>query len=311
MRYANRLLLLLLAIVGALLPMTFAVAKGVTIKDEAAVLSAADQNAIRDAANNARFSVVVWTVNGGFAGNRQAFIRNADAMISGDAVVVAIDIKERYSHVAARSSTGLRSTDTADAQRQANAEFGAQHWGPGVVAAINVLAAAVPAAGTSGRGTQQSQGSPLVGILIFALIIGGGIFLLTRLLRRRSSMGGGRFTGGGPGVGQPGYGQPGYGQPGYGQPGYGGGGGGINPLMAGGIGAVGGGLLGYELGRESAERHGEGGNYGNDGGNYGGGDGGGGIVESDQGWGSGGDFGGGGGGDFGGGGDSGGGGGDF
>jgi hypothetical protein len=126
--------------------------------------------------------------------------------------------------------------------------------------------------------------------LILLALIGGGFLILRRLLDRRNRMNppmgmpwqqeygpkdeyGRSFDPNqsydSPGYGRPMYG-PGYGNPGYGRPAYGPGYDpagygrpmygpayppqmGMSPWAAGGLGAVGGGLLGYELGRMAGE----------------------------------------------------------
>jgi hypothetical protein len=131
---------------------------------------------------------------------------------------------------------------------------------------------------------------PFIGLLLLALI-GGGFLIFRRLLDRRNRMNppmgmpwqqedgpkdeyGRSFDPNQsydhPGYGRPMYG-PGYGNPGYGRPAYGPGYDpagygrpmygpayppqmGMSPWAAGGLGAVGGGFLGYELGRMAGEQ---------------------------------------------------------
>lgn len=130
------------------------------------------------------------------------------------------------------------------------------------------------------------------------LLLGGGAFLLFRMMSRSRSRGG--YDSGG--YGQPGYGQPGYGQPGYGpNPGSGGGG-----FMSSLLGGVGGALLGnavYDHFRHDGQTSDAGGSYDAGGSSDAS------WTSDDSGSAGGGDFGsfdsGGGGGDFGGGGDNG------
>ncbi|HET6382150.1 MAG TPA: hypothetical protein VFJ58_02060 [Armatimonadota bacterium] len=287
----------------------------VAIRDDAQILSPADVSSIQQTAQRLPFATTVWTTNTRFA-NRDAFIQAVNGLAGGDRVVIAVQPVQRWSHVATRQNTNLSATQLRQAQMAANAQFGSHAWGAGFTAALNSLgqnAAAGPANYPVNRGSLVNNGymrSPqpasggFRGIWILALIA-GAIILFMAVARRvmgGGAMGGGMMGGGmmnrtpfGPGMNPGGYG---YG-PGYNQ------GGGVNPLVSGGLGALGGGLVGYELGKEAGESDAQNQGYqdtsavGNQQ-DFGSGDAGG-IVESDTGGSSAPDFGGGGGSDSGGG----------
>ncbi len=321
----------------------------VTIQDDAKVLSAAAQTSIRQAAQNAPFAVTVWTNS--TAPSKDAFYQSVRDRVNSDEVVFGVDPVHKWSYISARSNTGLTRALLDQAQNAANDRFGAADWAGGFTTAINNLAAAAPSApvGSTGSGSTNPARVPAptsgggfnfgFGACLIPLLLLGvaAFFLRNRFGGQRAIMpqqGVGYPPNTGPGYGQPGYGQPGYGQPGYG-PGYGQQGSGIGGNIAsGGLGALAGGVIGYEIGKNQ----GQGGDPGNSnagnmiGGDFGGNDPGG-IISSSGGTGNGPDFGGGssfgggadfggggggadfggggGGADFGGGGDSGGGGGDI
>jgi hypothetical protein len=285
----------------------------VHIQDDAKVLSAADQQQITAAAQSAPFAVTVWTTT---AYNTKTDFENAVRnMVGDDMVVLAVDPSQahRWSHISAKQNTGLTADAVNQAASQANAQFGNQAWGAGFASALNSLAAAAPAGGTSGNPAPAQQPVPAT-----APSGGGGFGLLACLIPivlivlafffLRNRFGGNRAVRG-IAPNQPYYPpqQGGYppqqgGYPpqqgGYYPPQQGGGIGGN--IASGGLGALAGGAIGYELGRHAGEN--QGGQAAAQPGytpDFGGG--GGGIIDSSSG-GSGADFGGGGGGaDFGGG----------
>ena len=295
----TRFLLVLVAVFGACLGLVSqAAAAGLNIRDDAGVLTAADQQTIHDSANRAPFSVYVWTVKGGYTGNKPGFVAAADALVTrNQTVVIAVDTTEKFSHIAARNAR-LSSAATAAAKSIADSSFAHGQWGAGINAAIGSLttAAARPRANAAQVPPAGAQSSfPWTGLIILLVIV-GAIIAAVKMGRSRQRRGmAGPRNDMGPGYG-PGGGLAGYGGgAGYG-PGYGGGGGrGIGGMVAGGaLGGLGGGLLGYELGKEAGERRdgpddggyldqGQGGYAGQDQG---------GFVESDQG-GGGADWGGG------------------
>lgn len=295
MRRLIRLPVVLMLVLAACLgQMSIAAAGGLNVRDDAGVLTAADQQAIRETAARAPFSVYVWTVKGGYPGNKAGFVSAADALVAGnDTVIVAVDTTDKFSHVAARNARVTSAAATA-AKTAADSSFAQGQWAAGVTAAVSSLsnaAGGAPAQGGNGvPGPAASRSSfPWVGLVIFVVIVGAliaGMMALRRSRQRRSMVGPQDAAGYGPG--SPGYGAPqGYG-PGYGAgPGYGGGGGMGGMLAGGALGGIGGGLLGYELGKESRESQGGGQDAGYADQGQGG------FVESDQG-GGGADWGGGG-----------------
>jgi len=293
----------LLALGACLGQVSIAAAQGLNVRDDAGVLTTAERQTIHDAAAKAPFSVSVWTVKGGYTGNKAGFVSAADGLITGnDMVVVAVDTVDKFSHVAARNSR-LSSAATAAAKSSANSYFAQGQWGAGVNAAVSSLTSAAgssansaPVQGLNGAGVPSASQSspPWVGLIIFVVIIGAIAMGAMALLRSRRRYMPGPQDGVGTGYANgPGYGSgPGYG----GGPGNGRAGAGMGGMLAGGaLGGIGGGLLGYELGRESGEQQGGSNDVGNADFNQGQG----GFAESDQGgggadWGGGGDFGGGG-----------------
>lgn len=317
-----------LMLVACLTQLSTAAAGGLSVRDDAGVLTAADQQAIRSIATGAPFAVYVWTSKGGYTGNKTGFVSAADALVTNNnAVVVAVDTVDKFSHVAARNAR-LTSATTTAAKNSADISFAKAQWGAGIEAALTTLTNAVGASQSNGATTSTNNGgpantrssSPWAALLLPLLIVGAIVFAgmaLLRSRRRRAAVGpqdvspGYGPAGAASGPGSPSYGPAqgsGYGSGYGGGPGHGRGGSGM--LAGGALGGIGGGLLGYELGKEAGERQGgQDGQYGgqNQGQDQGG------FVESDQGQGgadwddggggggqdtSGGDFSGGGGADF-------------
>src|SRR5579859_543607 len=264
----------------------------VQIRDEANVLSAADRQNITAAAQRAPFAVTVWTTTA--YTNKTLFINAVDALVGNDAVVLGVNTLHGFgfTHIAARANTGLTTAENGQAESLANSNFNNEHWGAGFVAAINSLTAVVGPAPANNAPLPQpasTSGPGLGGLgLLFCLlpiivIVGLAIFLRNRVMGNRGGVTPAinpnyypPQTGYGPGV-NPNYPPPGYG-PGYGNPAPGSGIGGN--IVSGGIGALGGGVIGYELGRHAGDNQGQqGGNFAPDFGNSGGG----GIVDSPSG----------------------------
>ncbi len=298
---------------------TAAFANTVNIYDRAGVLN---QSQVRSAASSLSYPVDIYTISN-FAGSTSSFDQNAVGSIkSSNMIVIAIDTVHRHLAIVGGRSASLTNSQYADARNAfANSFQKDNNYTNATVAALQSLQSAAGGGAFSVPGVNGggfSWGSTLccVGLLVIAAIAVFGI-----LNRRRRGGGGGGFFGRrsnyGPNYNQ--FNQQPYNQGGY-PPNYGPGGynqnQGMNPWAAGGLGAAAGGLVGYELGKESSERdqRGDQGNFGGDQGNFGGGasgdfgggnDGGGFGGGGDSGGGSSGDFGGGGGGgggDFGGGG---------
>jgi hypothetical protein len=297
-----------------------AMAAAVDIHDDSHVL---DATRVQNEAATLPDPVAVYTTTK-FADDSAAFDRETQSKVSGPTVIV-IAINTQSRHLAIR--TGNRSRVTQGAARSATQAFtgtfrGNSDYTASTISALDSMRTAIRDSGAApARNSRTQRRSGVSGYLsgcVCLLIVGGIIALIVFLIRRAGGRGagGGRGAPGGRGWaggrGWPGGRRFGGGR-GYGPQGYDGGAGygssGVNPWVAGGAGAVAGGVLGYELGRmegerESHEHGGYGGGYNDSG--YGGGG-----ADADFGGGGGsdfggGDFGGGGGGDFGGGGDSGG-----
>jgi hypothetical protein len=282
---------LLVALATVLLVATPAAAAAVNIVDDSHVL---DVTRVQNEAATLPDPVAIYTTTK-LADDKAAFDREAQSKVSSPTIIV-IAINTQARHLAIRTGTRSRvnesaaraATDAFTSSFRANSDYTAA-----TIAALDSMRASIPrgGGGTSSTRTSHRTGvgtylSGCVCLLLVAAVIGLVVFAIRRSGRGRRA---GRF--GGPG----GYGPGGYGPANYGQPGYGSSG--VNPWVAGGAGAVAGGVLGYELGRMEGEHEQQRDDY--DRGGYDGDFGGGGADA---------DFGGGG---DGGGGDSGGGSGDF
>ena len=275
-------------------------ASTVHVYDQAGVLNASQ---VQSAAQSLPDPMDIYTTSN-YNGNSSSFVQQTRTHItSSNLIVMAIDTTHHYLAIEGGSSVRLSNSQYNDAISSFKSNFNNGDYTGATVAAINSLRSALgsSSSSSSSSGLPASSGGfnfgfgtlCCVGLLILAAIALFGIF------RRRG-------RGGFPGRPQPPMGGPyqqGY-PPNYYGPGYNQGQG-MNPWVAGGLGAAAGGLAGYELGKQAGEnQQGQGGNFGNEG-NFGGGAAG--SFGNDN------DFGGGGGGSFGGGGDfgGGGGGGDF
>ncbi len=292
-RMSFALLALCAAFCLALLTTSPALADSVQIYDNAGVLNV---SRVRTEASSLPKPIRIFTVPG-YAGSNSAFDQEAKRQItSTSTIVIAINTRAHHLAIVGGSKVGLSSNDYSTAVSAFSSHFNGGDYTGATIAAIDSLKSSLNSSFSSVLG--------LVCLVGIVLLIGFAIF---GFLRRRR---------GGPSV-APAFNAPAAYGPGYGAPGYGPGSppqqGGVNPWVAGGLGAVGGGLLGYELGKLEGEREAR--HELEHGGYYGGGDFGGGASGDfgggDFSGGGGGDFGGGGGGDFGGGDFGGGGGGDF
>jgi hypothetical protein len=305
--------ILALAIALCLLFVTslLAVANTVYISDAANVL---DQNQVRNEAAALPNPISIYTTKT-FSGTKSEFDQQTKNHItSPNMIVIAIDTKNHRLAIVGGSSVTLSNSQYQDAVQSFKNSFGSNGYTGATIAAIQTLhndlgsapsgnnnnGATVP---TSSGGFFSSLLIPLCFVGVFFLVIVGVLFAV----RRRMFGFGGRQRGGAIPYQQP-YNQFNQGYPAnYGGPGYNQGQG-MNPWVAGGIGAAAGGLIGYELGKEQGEDQARQQDWdqgqGQGGGDFGGGAGGdfGGGGGGDFGGGAGGDFGGGGGGDFGGGG---------
>ena len=134
--------------------------KTVTSRDDGNVLSAADRHRIQGAARASPFGVVVWIANGGYAGNRRGFVQAANALVGNDCVVFALDVREKWSHVAARQNAGLPVGATVKAKAAGKASFTAGSWCEGIVGELNTLVAVAPSHPVP---SSRSSASPTAG----------------------------------------------------------------------------------------------------------------------------------------------------
>ncbi len=193
-------IVVLLMLAACLAQVSTAAAGGLKVRDDAGVLSAADQQTIRASATRAPFSVYVWTAKGGYAGNKAGFVSAANALVRNtDSVVVAVDTVDRFSHVAARNAR-LTSAAAAAAKRSADSSFGQGQWAAGISAALTSLTSAAGAAGANGAPTRGGNGAlagsqtsfPWGALIVFLVIVGGvtaGVMALLRARRRRVVVG--------------------------------------------------------------------------------------------------------------------------
>jgi len=314
--------LLLLATVSAF-------ASTVNISDAANVLN---KSQVQSQASGLGYPVNIYTTNT-FSGTSSSFDQQtASKLTNSNMIVLAIDTSNKLFAVTGGKNVPIRNSQYTDAYQtfKTNYSNSSDGYTRATVAALQTLQTAIQSNGSSSAsGTGSNTANPvtsngLFGGFAFAPLCCIGLLVVAGIAAfafvRRRTAGIGRR---GP-INQPSapvypqnYNQnhPNQGYPPNYGPGYGNQGGGMNPLIPGGIGAVGGGLLGYELGRSQGENEArrddnwnDGNNINNGDNNFGGGAGG--SFGDNSG---GGDFGGGAGGSFGGGGDSGfgGGGGDF
>ena len=105
-RLTRYLLVLVLAFAACLSLVSEAAAAGLNVRDDAGVLTAADQQTIHDSASRAPFSVYVWTVKGGYAGNKPGFVAAADALVTRNQTVSSPWTQPRSSAISRRVTPG-------------------------------------------------------------------------------------------------------------------------------------------------------------------------------------------------------------
>lgn len=222
----------------------------VEVYDNARVLDVAQ---VQKAASSLPNPVAIYTTNT-FRGTRTTFQQVAMQKLKGnpDLIVMAIDTGHRYLYIAHGSNVALSNAGIQRAISSFSARFDNGDYTNASIAALHALQRSIGERPISraGSGGGLLSGPTLLCCIIPLLLV---IFLALFVASRRRRAGGGMF-GGGP-FGQ--RGQP-YDQQGpldQGPfPGQGGQGGGMNPWMAGGLGAAAGGLAGYELGKRQGER---------------------------------------------------------
>jgi hypothetical protein len=276
------MLLLLIGLGTILLPVgTHTVhAASVQIKDDARVL---DVNQVRSPASQLPHSVSISTTST-FNGPKSDFSRSTEQALTGQrAIALGISVEQRYLAMVAGKEVGLHA-DQIEQARQAFAQAYGRNAGANgnytaaTVAALQSLQASLGNDGVSNP-LQSFHGvlsNPLIWLLVLGLI-GAGFFVVRHFARQRKMMNPpmampwqqgynpkdeyGNNVDPDSGYDGRGYGRPSYYGPGYDPNGYGGpiyGPGypsqrGMSPWAAGGLGALGGGLLGYGLGRMVGE----------------------------------------------------------
>ena len=278
------LCLLLVTTMGAL-------ADTVNIFDKAGVLNTSQ---VQSEAAKLPYPVNIYTMNN-FTGTETAFNQEAVRTLN-DAhnprlIVIAIDTNKKFLAIVGGKDVSTSNSVYNDAVNAFKSNYHSGDYTGATIAALHSLQSSLGAAPVSGNGSAGFSLLPLclVGLLVLGLIVIVGVVFMRRARMRVPP-----YPMGTP-YQQP-YNQgypPNYYGPGYNQ------GSGVNPWVAGGLGAAAGGFIGYELGKEQGEDQArEQGNVG--GGDFGGGAGGtfGGDGGGDFGGGGGGDFGGGGGGSF-------------
>jgi len=236
----------------------------VHIYDQANVLNTSQ---VQSEASALRYPVDIYTTNT-FNGSSNAFYQQSRSHVNNrsNLIVMAIDISGRHFAVTGGPQVPISQNQYDDARNAFQNSFGNSGYTGATIAALRSLQNAIASNGSSSGSNPNPVGNRgFFGNLAFAPLCCIGLLVLAGIavfafVRRRRFGGFGR----GPVNPTPMYGpqqQP-YNQP-YNQgypPNYGPGynqGGGINPWAAGGLGAVGGGLAGYELGRMQGEREGE------------------------------------------------------
>jgi hypothetical protein len=239
-------------------------AASVHIRDDARVL---DVDQVRSQASQLSHPVSISTMRA-FSGPKSDFIRSTEQVLAGqDAIAIGISAEQRYLAIVSGKQTGLNAEQIEQARQAFAKAYGSNagvngNYTGATLAALQSLQASL---GNDGiRNTLPSSGSvlgnPLTWLLLLTLIA-GAFFVFRRFSGQRNRMN--------PPMGMPWQERPGpkdeYSRvdsdPGYGPPGYGGPmyrpsyppQRGMNPWAAGGLGAVGGGLLGYGLGRMAGE----------------------------------------------------------
>jgi len=287
------LCLLLVTTMGAL-------ADTVNIFDKAGVLNTSQ---VQSEAANLPYPVNIYTMNN-FTGTETAFnqeaVRTLNNLHNPRLIVIAIDTHKKFLAIVGGKDVSTSNSVYNDAVNAFKSSYHGGDYTGATIAALHSLKSSLNAAPVSGNGSGQTNnaaGFSLLPLCLVGLLVLGLIAIVGVVFMRRARMRVPPYPMGTP-YQQP-YNQgypPNYYGPGYNQ------GAGVNPLVAGGLGAAAGGFIGYEVGKEQGENQAqEQGNVG--GGDFGGGAGGtfGGDGGGDFGGGAGGDFGGGGGGDFGGG----------
>ncbi len=208
------------------------------IRDEAHVLAAGDAERLRAQVRAAPFDArLVFTTDYPDAEDLSRFV--GSLIDEPNAVAVGVDPGHRHVQVHFGRGTGIARAEYPAIETAGNGDFRDANWAGGAGAILRTASQSVT--GGPASSAQPGPASPGLGsVLVWFLVIGGGIAALALFARRRS------------GYGMGGY--PGYGGGPYGGGPYGGQPGGMGPVGGGLIGAGLGGLAGYEIGKMEGER---------------------------------------------------------
>ena len=282
------MLVLLIGVGSILSPLgTYTVhAASVQIRDAAGVL---DGDQVRSTASQLSHPVSISTVRT-FEGPKSDFNRNTEQALTGqDAIALGISVEQRYLAIVAGKQAGLSAEQIVQAREAFAQAYGGNAGAHGnhtaaTLAALESLQASLGNGGADGIANPlqlvgRVLSNPLTWILLILVLTGISLFILRRLAGPRNAMipvmgmpwrqrpgpkdEYGRSIDPDSGYVSQRFGSPpsygsGYDSNGYvGRPMYSPGyppQGGINSWMAGGLGALGGGFLGYELGRMAGEK---------------------------------------------------------
>lgn len=235
----------------------------VQIQDDAHVLNA---TVVQNDAATLPVGVYIWTTTQD-ADSKSVFDTDVRNKVNTTfPIVIGINTQSHHESIQVGSQAGLSQRAALAAESSANGAFlntihSSHDYTKAVTAALDNLHNGFAVAHRSGAPVRRVPAQPAgfgVGLLLFMLLIAGVIAAVVIMARRRrrSGFGAGPSTvAGRPPMGTypdygPSYGGPSYGGPPYGSPGYRSG---MGAGTAGAIGAVGGGLLGYELGKMHGE----------------------------------------------------------
>lgn len=233
---------LLVALVAALLALAFpryASAGALRIRDDAHVLAGAEAEQLRSDIASAPFDARL-VVTSDYAEVDDLSHYVGSLVDAPNVVAVGIDPRHRHVQVHFGRGSGIARADWAAIETAGNDDFRQGHWAAGAGAIFRTASHAVGDAPATPREQPAAAPSRVGSILLWTLLIGGGIAAFSFFARRRS----------GYGVGGPGYGGGPYGGSPYGGPSPGG----MGPVGGGIVGAGLGGLAGYELGKLEGER---------------------------------------------------------
>src|SRR3989441_460727 len=271
------MLILLIGVGTILLPLdtNTAHAASVQIRDDARVL---DVGQVWSQASKLSHPVSISTMST-FNDPKSDFSRSTEQALTGqNAIAIGISVEQRYLAIVAGKQAGLNAKQIEQARQAFAQAYGSNAGANGnytaaTVAALQSLQASLGNDGIANPLANLGRvlGNPLTWLLLLAALTGLIFFVFRRSFGQRDTMNPSMGmpwqerpgpkdeydrVDPDPGYGRPPYYGPGYDPNGYGGPMYGPGyppQGGINPWVAGGLGAVGGGLLGYGLGRMAGE----------------------------------------------------------